>query len=128
MNWIVIVLLAVFTLGCDGSVDIRGRVLDAANEPIADGDVYLGRPGESVAFEEKTDADGCFTVGGMVSPGVRDYFLTISAAGYQDYEGTYENSADWTLLVSLAAETSGEASTAKSFGYGESAPELERCP
>ncbi len=60
MNRIVIILLAAFTLGCDGSVGVRGRVLDAANEPVVGGDVSLSRPGEAVRFDEKTDAEGCF--------------------------------------------------------------------
>ena len=113
----------VLLTACDGLVEIRGRVVDDAGQPVAAAEVRLGRPGESVECEEQTDANGCFYIGGMVSPGVRDYHLKVEASEYEPYAGVFSNRDRTVVLVTLAGAGSGRESSSAS-----SATELEACP
>ena len=123
--WLAVLLLTLLA-GCDGSVDVVGRVTDASGEPVAGAEIDLGRPGESVRFDAVSGADGCFRIGGMVSPGVRDYDLTVTAAGYSPYAETISNGEPNALLVTLAEAGSGGDSGAERLGSMYPA-ELESC-
>ena len=117
----------IFTAGCDGSIGVRGRILDAHGEPILAAATELGRSEDSFAFEAKTGASGCFELGGLVAPGERDYLLTVSAPGYKPFEGTFRSVGEYAVLVHLAAEEAGTASAVNRLSTEEPAPELHAC-
>ena len=127
MQRLLMLFLLTFAVGCDGHISVFGRILDAAGDGVADIEVHLGHPGKSFAFDGKTDAEGCFTIGGMVGPGQRDYLLTVSAPGYEPIEGTFTSSGEHPILVQLDTDASGQSRIVRLAETGSSSLELEPC-
>lgn len=124
---LLMLLLLVFSVGCDGHIDVFGRVLDGAGDGVAGIEVHLGHLGESLTFDGETDAEGCFAIGGMVGPGQRDYLLTVSAAGYEPVESTFTSSGEYPILVHLDADASGQIRIDRIAQAGSLPPELDEC-
>lgn len=98
----VLVLVPGLMIGCDGSVGVRGLVMDPSGTPITSGNVTLARPGDAAGFKTAVNDNGCFNLGGLVAPGSRDYFLTINSEGYQPLEGTVKSAGDYAVNARLS--------------------------
>ena len=76
-----ILFAALFLVACDGGIFVRGVVRDPAGNPMSGVRVFLERMDER-RFEGKTDAAGCFHLGGTAAPGRYDFNFVVEADGF----------------------------------------------
>ncbi len=108
---ILIVLLAMICVACDGSVRAKGRIRDANSTPLANAKIALQRSERGAwNFTTESDEKGCFSVGGIVAPGRYKYDLDVSLAGYKPFKTKVDTLTENNLEIILMPETSEAAS------------------
>jgi uncharacterized GH25 family protein len=74
----------IFLAGCDGGVQVKGRILDERGKPVKEARILLESRGESHQTESRED--GSYDVGVMHAPVTPKGKLTVSKKGYETYE------------------------------------------
>ncbi|MBL8263508.1 MAG: carboxypeptidase regulatory-like domain-containing protein [Xanthomonadaceae bacterium] len=99
--------------GCigDGSIEVEGRVLNHAAEPIAGARVSLEIPERMGTLETGTAVDGEFHLFDLVAPGDYAIPLVVKAKGYKTARLDIRTSRENRVQVTLSPTGSVGAST-----------------
>lgn len=100
LGFLIAVLLA--SVGCDGLVKARVKVVSTQREAIPDALIRHERSADH-PVARFTDAKGCAFFSGVVAP-VRHVAVTVGKPGYQTHSFRLRTGQDNCLLVRLAAE------------------------
>lgn len=99
--------------GCigDGSIEVEGRVLNRAAEPIAGALVSLEMPARTGKLQTMTATDGEFHLFDLVAPGDYTIPLVVEAKGYKAARLDIRTSRENKVQVTLAPAGSAFASS-----------------
>jgi hypothetical protein len=84
-----LIIFVLIVLGCDGSTNISGKVVDESGKPIVNAKVNLKIGTEIKNTETKTD--GSYTIFETHAPFKMTYKLTVTKEGFQTYEQTFDS-------------------------------------
>ena len=117
---VLILTLGAICISCDGSVRATGRVRDPDKKTLSNANITLQRyESDERKFTSKSDAEGCFSVGGMTAPGKYKYNLIVSLAGYKTLSTEVETLEKNSLEVTLMPESSEASSNTSLMNTGE---------
>ena len=90
--------------GCmgDGSIEVEGRVLNRAGEPITGALVSLEMSSRTSKLQTMTAIDGEFHLFDLVAPGYYDIPLVVEAKGYKTARLDIRTSRENKVQVTLA--------------------------
>ena len=109
-------LVGVSLAGCGGALQIQGSVLDSKDRPVV-GAAIDAAPLSTFSewgarFHTLSNSDGCFALGGTVSPfPTRQAPLTVSAPGYKPVTAEMQSPSSNRVIVTLARKDSSEQSS-----------------
>lgn len=75
--------LSIALAGCDGGFRLDARIVDSEGRPIPGAEARASSEKSRESFAASSDANGCVSLGGLVTPGKYDFAVTVRAAGYK---------------------------------------------
>ncbi len=98
-----LIVAALVGTGCDGSIYARGIVLTPEAVPIAGATIVLASP-KGWTFRAKSNAAGCFNVGGITAPGRYRYSLVAVAPARKPATAAIRTRRQNAITITLAEE------------------------
>jgi uncharacterized protein YceK len=112
-------LIPALLQGC-ASVSVHGVIRSPGGTPVADASITLTEPETGkVTARAAVDLRGCFTVYEPVKSGDRPYVLHVLAPGFKPFELAVRINETPLVLVTLAHDTSPDASAARPIAFRE---------
>jgi hypothetical protein len=105
-----LITLVVMASGCDGGVQLKGRVTDASGAPVTSARVLLRDGDRRVRAEGQTDLRGCFELLEMVAPGRYSLRGEVTAPGFGSASVDVPTLNENTVRVRLVRANQGQSS------------------
>ena len=123
-----VVASSIAAAGCDGAIRVRGRVVDAAGEPVSTARIYLSPARDGRRFDDSVTHEGCFTIRRVVAPGRYNYTVRITAPGFKPVQDLLPTNEDNRAIIVLQPMTeSSQSSFAKAEGKWPESPLAASC-
>ena len=124
----IVVVASIAAAGCDGAIRVRGRVVDAAGEPVSTARIHLSPPRDGRQFEDSVTPEGCFSIRRVVAPGRYNYTVRITAQGFKPVQDVLPTNEDTRAIVVLQPMNElTQSSFAKSVGKWPESPLAASC-